>query len=587
MYMASQASGGFRWPWQRQRSAAKLFISYSRKDLAAALRLSGRLASAGYDVWFDQQLTGGQQWWDAILQAIRQADVFLFCLSTASLDSAACHQEYTYAQDLRRHILPVLVADGVDLRLLPEALQAIQVVDYRAVDDGAWARLREALDHLGPSRPLPRPLPPSPAIPVSPLGQLKAQLDAPHLSLEEQATILHELKGLLADTQMSAEARQLLQQLARRRDALASIAFEADALLQQNHRSLKAATTQDQGDIALSISTLAMGKSGAGNPVRYTVTETATDITIAPAHSYLNQLRNGQPVPPVAPGMIWNWELPALDIKLVNNTSQTIFFHDAYLRVEYSVPDLSPILLVDNGSFAHPRKLRLINDGWSAAREITLAYSIIPYTPHLDGSAYNGPFMQTLSLGDIDDRLDVDLSPQLAQLGVDVDELAKTDDLTTMQEIMRWQGQHDLNEYHRRYCGPFVDGTALVYGELRYTGPASALPGSTTYHSRFYTQLYLHRDLVGGAMLPPGPQYQVPLRADANDYVAHIPISQVLKPGEADRFSIALGVGQSAKQRFTLDLMYNGEQHIISKPIILWAFVPRTDAQRATQLEIV
>jgi TIR domain len=68
----------------------KIFISYSRQSEAMARNLVNDFESLGYTVWFDQELSGGQAWWDHILAMIRDCDVFVFLLDSNALNSTAC-----------------------------------------------------------------------------------------------------------------------------------------------------------------------------------------------------------------------------------------------------------------------------------------------------------------------------------------------------------------------------------------------------------------------------------------------------------------------------------------------------------------
>ncbi len=93
-----------------------IFISYSRKSETAVRALADDIEALGHEVWFDQDVSGGQAWWDQILASIRTCDVFVFALAPDSLNSKACEREYSYAADLGKPILPVLVADGVSTK---------------------------------------------------------------------------------------------------------------------------------------------------------------------------------------------------------------------------------------------------------------------------------------------------------------------------------------------------------------------------------------------------------------------------------------------------------------------------------------
>ena len=151
-----------------------VFISYERESKRLVGPLADDIKVLGHTVWFDQELSGGQAWWDQILAQVRSCDVFVFSMTPAALDSTACQREFGYAADLGKPILPILLLDGVSTNLLPPALSAIQFVDYRKRDDhGSALQLAKALSTTPAAKPLPSPLPTPPAVPLSYLSSLR------------------------------------------------------------------------------------------------------------------------------------------------------------------------------------------------------------------------------------------------------------------------------------------------------------------------------------------------------------------------------------------------------------------------------
>jgi hypothetical protein len=55
----------------------RIFVSYARRDRDAVDLLLQDMRRARHDVWVDEELTGGQSWWDTILGTIRGADLFV------------------------------------------------------------------------------------------------------------------------------------------------------------------------------------------------------------------------------------------------------------------------------------------------------------------------------------------------------------------------------------------------------------------------------------------------------------------------------------------------------------------------------
>jgi hypothetical protein len=209
----------------------QIFISYRSTDRALVNELVSDLTDMEHSVWYDQELEGGQVWWDKILEAIRQCDVVLFALTPKALDSRPCQLEYTYANALNRHIIPVLLDTGVNTRLLPNILQERQIVDYVNRDKASFKSLSTALRNLPPAPPLPDPLPTPPATPISPLAAIRTQIDTPMLTYEQQIAAVHQLKGYLTDPENAADARDLLTRLSQHPTLLAGVYREIEQVM--------------------------------------------------------------------------------------------------------------------------------------------------------------------------------------------------------------------------------------------------------------------------------------------------------------------------------------------------------------------
>lgn len=210
----------------------KVFVSYSRNNLDVVSQLVEDLQAVGMTTWHDQTLTGGQRWWDNILANIRDCEIFIFALSPESWESEACRSELSYVCGLGKPILPVLVADGINLNLLSAPLHEIQVTDYRSRDKGAAFALLKALNATPACGPLPEPLPPPPAVPVSYLGTLKERIDFNGtLGAQEQNLLFLELEEAMEEGRSPAEVKELLLSLKRRDDLLAKVAVRVDAAI--------------------------------------------------------------------------------------------------------------------------------------------------------------------------------------------------------------------------------------------------------------------------------------------------------------------------------------------------------------------
>lgn len=269
-------------------TSLRLFLSYCRHDEALATGIARDLTDVGMDVWMDGRLTGGQAWWDTILESIRTADGIVFVLSGASLDSLPCGRELGYAQALGKPILPIRVDDTVP-GLAPPALASLEWVDYDPEDRASVIRLMRAVGAMPPAPDLPEPLPPAPEVPLSYTTNLAALVHRPdELPAHEQHSLLFQLREGLDDDAHRDECMQLMRQLRARRELLASVERQIDECLR--HHQTDGGTDQP-AVAAASIPPAAAAATGApGQPVG------PTTPTVAPA------------APPPGPrSRVWLW----------------------------------------------------------------------------------------------------------------------------------------------------------------------------------------------------------------------------------------------------------------------------------------
>ncbi len=136
----------------------RIFVSYSRvdqRDARQLVKLLRQVYRPG-NVWMDDELHGGEIWWETILDQIAACDVFIYLLSDRSVGSPYCRAEYTEAYRLRKAILPVLIRDRTEI---PADLSRIQYVDLTGGpdDSDALTRLYASIRRLEENRPRLRP----------------------------------------------------------------------------------------------------------------------------------------------------------------------------------------------------------------------------------------------------------------------------------------------------------------------------------------------------------------------------------------------------------------------------------------------
>jgi TIR domain len=206
-----------------------VFVSYARVDQKIVQSLVRELHELGYDAFYDQELTGGQRWWDVLLDKIYETDGFLPVLTAEYRQSEACHREAVWAESLNKPFVPIDVGQASP-DLFERVVADANWVRYSLDDRGSVARLSRALAALPRTDP-PSPLPARPAIPISYFAELEREIrTAPSIGLERQLTIVATLRSKLF-TREDASARIMLREMRNRTDVAYGNALDIDRIL--------------------------------------------------------------------------------------------------------------------------------------------------------------------------------------------------------------------------------------------------------------------------------------------------------------------------------------------------------------------
>ena len=208
----------------------RVFVSYARRDRATVDALLQDIRRARHDVWVDEELTGGQRWWDTILGTIRGADVFVIALSPDWLTSKACAAELQYAVACNRALLPIMVG-RVSPQMAPPVVANAQILDYLERTPDAAISLVTALSLVRSAGAVPQPLPEAPPVPMSYMNTYRERVDELNLTFQQQSLLLSELRARMADDDDRDSALELVRRLRRRGDITESIGKEIDTLL--------------------------------------------------------------------------------------------------------------------------------------------------------------------------------------------------------------------------------------------------------------------------------------------------------------------------------------------------------------------
>ena len=126
---------------------ARIFISYSRDDMAFVDQLEAALRARGFQPLIDRtEIYAFEDWWKRIENLISGADTVIFALSPEAVNSEVCAKEVAYAASLNKRFAPI-VCRRVPDSAVPETLRRLNFVffDDAAQFEASADRLAEAL----------------------------------------------------------------------------------------------------------------------------------------------------------------------------------------------------------------------------------------------------------------------------------------------------------------------------------------------------------------------------------------------------------------------------------------------------------
>ena len=125
----------------------RVFVSYSRKDMAFADQLEAALKARGFEVLIDrQEIYAFEDWWKRIQALIGNADTVVFVLSPDAVKSDVALKEVAHAASLNKRFAPI-VCRHVDDAAVPDALRRLNFIffDERERFDESADKLADAL----------------------------------------------------------------------------------------------------------------------------------------------------------------------------------------------------------------------------------------------------------------------------------------------------------------------------------------------------------------------------------------------------------------------------------------------------------
>ena len=122
----------------------RVFVSYSNEDRSLIAPFIEGLESAGFDVWWDVSIRGGDDWSERIQRELKRSDCVIIFWSRRSVDSPWVRIEALYAKQ-HQSMVPV----RLDQAELPDEYRLLQTIDTSSGEpEAALARIVEAINSI-------------------------------------------------------------------------------------------------------------------------------------------------------------------------------------------------------------------------------------------------------------------------------------------------------------------------------------------------------------------------------------------------------------------------------------------------------
>jgi len=120
------------------KEMARIFLSYSREDRELAERIARLLEAAGFEVWWDRQISAGESYQDVLEKELHAADHMVVLWSRNSVDSDWVKEEAEEGRTVGK-LVPVLI-EQVHPPVGFRNLQAADLSDWDGSSDAAEFR---------------------------------------------------------------------------------------------------------------------------------------------------------------------------------------------------------------------------------------------------------------------------------------------------------------------------------------------------------------------------------------------------------------------------------------------------------------
>lgn len=152
-----------------------IFISYRRTDQALAGALVAALEARKVEVWWDQNIEGGEDWRDAIVEGLTNSRAMVILFSAACNSSKQLRKELAIADTLEKEVIPVLIEDT---QPKGHFLYELAVLNWLQIHPNPETKIEGLADRLVRELDLEAPAA-TPAFQPTPIDETGADAEAP------------------------------------------------------------------------------------------------------------------------------------------------------------------------------------------------------------------------------------------------------------------------------------------------------------------------------------------------------------------------------------------------------------------------
>ena len=118
------------------------FVCYAHKDREIVVQYIEWLNAHGFNLWYDDGLSGGSRWTDELANVIGSSNCVLYFISAHSMQSKYCLDEIQFAKD---HDVPILPVKLDDVELTPGLRLMLGAIQILSAASGSRAEARKKI----------------------------------------------------------------------------------------------------------------------------------------------------------------------------------------------------------------------------------------------------------------------------------------------------------------------------------------------------------------------------------------------------------------------------------------------------------